>query len=68
MAVTGSTRNRFVSLIARHVGSNPTLSARKFTLCYISKLARGCGLLGRSDIVTNYFPLRAEKIKLYAKG
>jgi len=24
--------------------------------------------LGRSDIVTNYFPLRAEKIKLYAKG
>ena len=28
MAVTGSTRNRFVLLIAGHVGSNPTLSAR----------------------------------------
>ena len=26
--VTGSTRNRFVSLIAGHVGSNPTLSAK----------------------------------------
>ncbi len=30
MAVTGSTRNRFVLLIAGHVGSNPTLSARVF--------------------------------------
>ncbi len=36
MVVTGSTRNRFVSLIAGHVGSNPTLSARKFTFCYHS--------------------------------
>ena len=30
MAVTGSTRNRLVLLIAGHVGSNPTLSARVF--------------------------------------
>ncbi len=29
VVVTGSTRNRFVSLVARHVGSNPTLSAQK---------------------------------------
>ena len=28
VVVTGSTRNRFVSLVARHVGSNPTLSAQ----------------------------------------
>ena len=28
MVVTGSTRNRFVLLIAGHVGSNPTLSAK----------------------------------------
>jgi hypothetical protein len=28
VVVTGSTRNRFVLLIAGHVGSNPTLSAR----------------------------------------
>jgi hypothetical protein len=27
VAVTGSTRNRLASLIAGHVGSNPTLSA-----------------------------------------
>ena len=67
MVVTGSTRNRFVSLIARHVGSNPTLSAREFTLYYISELARGCGLLGRSDIVPS-FPLQARKTMLYAKS
>ena len=30
MVVTGSTRNRLVSLIAGHVGSNPTLSAKTF--------------------------------------
>ena len=29
VVVTGSTRNRFVSLVARHVGSNPTLSAQR---------------------------------------
>ena len=33
VVVTGSTRNRFVSLKAGHVGSNPTLSAKKFNPC-----------------------------------
>gem|GEM_PF-3098800 len=35
VVVTGSTRNRFVLLKARHVGSNPTLSAKKCNKRYI---------------------------------
>ena len=30
VVVTGSTRNRLVPLRAGHVGSNPTLSAKKY--------------------------------------
>ena len=43
VVVTGSTRNRLVPLKTGHVGSNPTLSARKFrklnlTACYSERL------------------------------
>ena len=37
VVVTGSTRNRFVSLKAGHVGSNPTLSANKIAMRFYNK-------------------------------
>ena len=46
MVVTGSTRNRFVSLRAGHVGSNPTLSAKKYTPDISGQLAYGCRPFG----------------------
>ena len=46
MVVTGSTRNRFVSLRAGHVGSNPTLSATKCSPDVSGQLAYSVGLFG----------------------
>ena len=62
MVVTGSTRNRFVSLRAGHVGSNPTLSAT-YLMISISYMAIKRSDTKRSTIMKMLFNIR-RKLKI----